>query len=307
MAPSQDGAPVFPAVLDAFPDTLLTAVTSIDPHIQNGRSNQLGVQIERALGAGASVTAGYTHLRGRQIIMSRNINVPTLTPAQAAALGVPNLGRPDSAFGNISQYQSIGDSWYDGLTLALSTRQTPWGRARVSYTLSKSLDTAGNAFFQTPQDNAEIAAEKGPSDNDQRHRLVVSGTLGGRSGAIGRAMGGIEAGILLSMATGAPFNVVAGSDLNNDTNNNERPAGVGRNSGRLPASATLDVRLSRDLPIGGSNRIELMIEAFNVLNHVNVLNVNNTFGTGLTPLPSFGRPTLAGDPRQIQLGARWRF
>jgi hypothetical protein len=67
------------------------------------------------------------------------------------------------------------------------------------------------------------------------------------------------------------------------------------------------VRLSREFAIGGSNRIELMIEAFNVLNHVNVLNVNNTFGTGLTPLPSFGRPTLAGDPRQIQLGARWRF
>jgi hypothetical protein len=309
MSASQPGAPVFPAVLGEFPDTLLTAVTSIDPQIQNGRSNQLGVQVERALGAGASVTAGYTYLRGRQIIMSRNINVPTLTPAEAAALGVPNLGRPDPAFGNISQYQSIGDSWYDGLTLALSTRQARWGRARVSYTLSKAFDTAGNAFFQTPQDNDDIAAEKGPSDNDQRHRLVVSGTFGGRSGgaAIGRAMGGLEVGVVLSMATGAPFNVVAGSDLNNDTNNNDRPAGVGRNSARLPSSSTVDVRLSRDFGVGGGSRLELLIEAFNVLNHVNILNVNNTFGTGLMPLPSFGRPTLAGDPRQIQLGARWRF
>ena len=28
-----------------------------------------------------------------------------------------------------------------------------------------------------PQDSFDIAAEKGPSDNDQRHRLVVSGTF----------------------------------------------------------------------------------------------------------------------------------
>ncbi len=112
---------------------------------------------------------------------------------------------------------------------------------------------------------------------------------------------------MLSWAAGAPFNVVAGSDLNNDTTNNDRPAGVGRNSGRLPASSTLDLRLSRSFAIARGNRIELLAEAFNVLNHVNILNVNNTFGTGATPLPAFGQPTLAGDPRQIQLGARWSF
>ena len=33
----------------------------------------------------ASLTAGYTWLRGQGIIMSRNVNVPTLTAAQAAA------------------------------------------------------------------------------------------------------------------------------------------------------------------------------------------------------------------------------
>jgi hypothetical protein len=241
--------------------------------------------------------------------MSRNINVPTLTVAQAAALGLANLGRPDPSFGNISQYQAIGDSWYDGLTLAMSTRNAAWGRSRVSYTLAKSLDTAGNAFFQTPQNNADVAAEKGPSDNDQRHRLVVSGVFGGAGGRGGfaHALRGIQLGYALTVASGAPFNVVAGSDLNNDTNNNDRPAGVGRNSARLPSSATLDLRVSRGFTFAGVHRIEVMVEGFNVLNHPNVLNVNNTFGTGVTPLPSFGQPTLAGDPRQLQLGARWSF
>jgi hypothetical protein len=31
---------------------------------------------------------------------------------------------------------------------------------------------------------------------------------------------------------------------------------------------------------------------------------NATFGAGTTPLPAFGRPTAAADPRQIQLGVR---
>jgi len=50
-----------------------------------------------------------------------------------------------------------------------------------------------------------------------------------------------------------------------------------------------------------------MAEAFNLFNHVNVLNVINTFGTGTTPNATFGQPTVAGDPRQIQLGVRWSF
>jgi hypothetical protein len=38
-----------------------------------------------------------------------------------------------------------------------------------------------------------------------------------------------------------------------------------------------------------------------------VLVVNNTFGTGATPRSTFGQPTLAGDPRQMQLAVRLAF
>ena len=301
-------APVFPNVLPAFPSGIVTAITTIDPRVQNGRSEQSGVQVERALGRVTSVSLGYSHLRGREIIMSRNINVPTLTAPQAAALGVANLGRPNPRFANVSRYESIGDSWFDGLTLALNARATPWGTSRVSYTLSRSLDTSGNAFFNTPQDNFNIAAEKGPSDNDQRHRLVISGTVGGDTAPrLRRTFGGVQLGYVISFATGVPFNVVAGSDLNADTNNNDRPAGVARNSERQPAVASVDLRLSRSFAIRGRHRLEAILEGFNVLNHVNILAVNSTFGTGATPLATFGQPTLAGDPRQIQLAVRWNF
>jgi hypothetical protein len=302
----EPAGPAFPAVLPAFPASLLTAITTIDPDIQNGRTEQASIQFERAVGGAATVTAGYSYLRGRHIIMSRNVNAPTLTPAQAAAAGVANLGRPNPAFGNISRYESIGDSWFHGFTTSFETRPGAWGSARVSYTLSQAQDTAGNAFFSTPQDNDNVRAEKGPSDNDQTHRLVVSGSLGGSNPAGARWLGGFQVGYVMSFATGVPFNVVAGSDLNNDTTNNDRPRGVSRNSARQRSTASVDVRLSRSIPIGTS-RVELLLEAFNLFDRTNILAVNNVFGTGTAPLPSFGQPTLAGDPRQIQVGVRWQF
>lgn len=296
----QAGAPVFPSVMPAFPAGVLTNVTSIDPDIQNGLGRQFNLQLERELRRGVSITAGYFHLRGRRIIMSRNVNAPTLSAAEAAAQGVPNLGRPDPRFGNNSQFQSIGRSAADGLTLALRAQLARLGSVRVSYTLSKALDDAGNAFFNAPQDNARVRDDWGRSDNDQRHRLVVSG------GA--PVVWGLQFAYLFSYASAPPFNIVTGNDRNNDTTVNDRPAGIGRNTGEGFDAATLDLRVSRAFAIGrGSQRIELIADAFNVLNRTNWLIPNNTFGTGTAPLATFGQPTAAADPRQIQLGIRWGF
>lgn len=298
----QAGAPVFPAILPAFPSTLVTAITGVDPQLQDGYSRQASAQIERALGATVTATVGYSHLRGHDILMSRNVNVPTLTAAEAAARGIPNLGRPDPRFGNVNEYQSVGESWFHGLTVSVATRPAPWGTARVSYTLSKAVDDAGNAFFSTPQDNFDILADKGPSDNDQRHRLVVSGTIGSAAGGTAtRRLGGLQVGYVFSYATGATFNIQTGTDRNNDTNVNDRPTGVGRNAGRQPSTSTLDLRVSRVLTIRGRQRIEALVEGFNVLNHVNVVSVNNILGSAI------GQPTIAGDPRQVQVGIRWSY
>jgi hypothetical protein len=313
----QAGAPVWPAVLPAFPAGVLVSISNINPNVQNQYNEQAGVQIERALGSSLSAQFGYTYMRGHGILMSRNVNVPTLTAAQAAAMGVANLGRPDPRYGNISQYDALGDAWFDGFTASLDTRHAPWGRARVSYTLSNAQDDSGNAFFQTPQTQNDILADKGPSDNDQRQRLVVAGTIGdGPSVAVRKALLGFQIGWVYSYATAAPFNIVTGADNNNDTTVNDRPAGVGRNSARLPCYSDLnqicgttsfDIRLSRVLALGGAHRLELMLEGFKLFNHANVINVNNTIGNTPVPSAAFEQVTAVGDMRQFQLGARWSF
>jgi hypothetical protein len=272
--------------------------------------------VDRAIGQRLAATVGYSYVRGHGIIMSRNVNVPTLTVAQAAALGIPNSAGPIPNFANISQYDALGDSWFDA-TVSLMTRSTPWGRARVSYTFSNAIDDVGNAFFSTPQDNFNILGDKGPSDNDQRHRIVVSGTFGdGTSARLRRALGGVQIGYVFSYGTPLPFNVVTGGDRNNDTTVNDRPEGVGRNSARFSCfaniaedcgSSTFDLRVSRPIRFGDRRRLDLMLEVFNLFDHVNTVNVNNTIGTGATPSPTFRQVTAIGDMRQMQLGVRWSF
>ncbi|HZB44791.1 MAG TPA: TonB-dependent receptor, partial [Pyrinomonadaceae bacterium] len=169
----QAGAPVFPSVLSEFPSNLLVSVTTIDPRIRNAYSQQASLQVERELSGAMSFSVGYLHVRGEHIILSRNVNVPRF-PASA---GVPNLGRPDPRFANVSRFESSGDSYYDGMLVSFKRRFSRWAQARVSYTLSRAIDDVGNAFFFTPQDNSNLRDERGLADSDQRHRLALSGSF----------------------------------------------------------------------------------------------------------------------------------
>jgi hypothetical protein len=305
----QTGAPAFPDVLPAFPSNLLVSVTTIDPDIRNAYSQQTNLQIERELSGAMSLSVGYLHVRGEHIILSRNVNAPRF-PASA---GVFNLGRPDSRFANVSRFESSGDSYYDGMVVSFKRRFSRWAQARVSYTLSKAIDDVGNAFFFSPQDNSDLRGERGLADNDQRHRLALSGSFeapnaGGNDSSPRRALSGFQLSYIFQYGSRLPFNVVTGTDRNNDTNVNDRPAGLGRNTGRGFDFASLDLRLSRKINFGERTNLEVIAEGFNVLNRANLQLPNNTLNpANPSTLLTFGRPTAADNPRQIQFGLRLNF
>lgn len=313
LSPGQPGAPVFPAVLPEFPANMITSITTIDPDIKNAYSQQASLQVERELSGAMSLSVGYLHVRGEHIILSRNVNVPTLTATDAAARGIANLGRPDPRFANVSRFESSGDSYYDGMIVSFKRRFSRWAQARVSYTLSKAIDDVGNAFFFTPQDNFNLRDERGLADNGQRHRLVVSGSFESPAAKLGdgslfrRALSGFGLSYIFQYGSRLPFNIVTGGDRNSDTTVNDRPPGVGRNTGRGFDFASLDLRLSRRFRLGERTNLETIVESFNLLNRANLQLPNNTFGSGVTPLNSFGRPTAADNPRQIQFGLRLNF
>jgi hypothetical protein len=308
LSPGQAGAPVFPNILAVQPASLTTKpnITRIDANIEASDSQQFNLQLERELSRNTWFSFGYLRLRGRHIIVQRNINVPRF-PSSA---NVPNLGRPDPDWGNISRYESSGDSSYHGMIGTLNQRAGQWASLRVSYTLSKAIDDTGNFFFSTPQNNFDLGDDRGLSDNDQRHRLVVSGMLQtppvSRDSHL-RWLRGFQFSYIFTYASRLPFNVLLGSDRNFDTNNNDRPVGVGRNTGRGFDFASLDLRVSRRIRLSERLNLDLLAEGFNVFNRANLSIPNNVFGSGVGPLPAFGQSTAAADPRQFQVGIRFSF
>ncbi|HKB65464.1 MAG TPA: TonB-dependent receptor [Pyrinomonadaceae bacterium] len=309
LAPTQAGAPIFPNVLAVQPATFVIKpnITRIDPNIEASYSEQASLQVERELSGNAVVSVAYLHLRTLHIIATRNVNVPTV-PASA---GIPNLGRPDPNWGNIGRYESAGDSYYNGLVVSFNQRAAGWANLRVSYTLSKTTDDAGNFFFSTPQNNFNLRDDMGRSDNDQRHRLVLSGSFQapqkGNEAGPRRALHGFQLSYIYTYASRLPFNILQGSDRNLDTNNNDRPVGVRRNTGRGFDFASFDLRLSRRLRLSERFGLEVLAEGFNLFNRANFGVPNNTFGSGSSPLPAFGQPTAAFDPRQLQFGLKLSF
>jgi len=106
------------------------------------------------------------------------------------------------------------------------------------------------------------------------------------------------------MGSGRPFTQLAGTDLNmNGDGSSDRPAGVGRNSENLPWSRRLDLRVSRGF-FWAHTRVEGSLDIFNLFNHANVTEVQNTL-TSNTPV--YGTPTGFEPMRQFQFGVRLSF
>jgi len=299
LSPAQAGAPAFPAVLPAaVPATALVNFTTIDRGLQNAYSRQASVEFEQQLGARTTVSVGYQYVRGVNLLMQINQNVPS-----CVASGGNNGCRPNPAYANDNRYSSAGESTFHGLLVSLVARPSASGRLRASYTLSKSLNNVGEAFFNSPIDPLDLSKDWGRSDDDQRHRLVLDGAL--------RLPGGFDASGLLQYYSALPLNITSGVTTVQGTAG--RPivdgAFIPRNSGRGSDFFSLGARVSREFPVGRV-RIEALAEAFNLTNRRNVLTRNATFGAGAypsTPLPSFNQITAVGDSRSVQLGVRVRF
>jgi hypothetical protein len=313
LSPAQNGAPVFPNILPgaAVPSGVLFNITAMDPHMQNAYSAQGSIEVERQVGARSTLTVGYERLRGLRLIASINRNAPA-----CVASGGNNGCRPDPGYANIGQYSPAGDSWYNGLHVSFVERPSRWGSVRVSYSYSKAMDDVGEFFFSAPIDNHNIWRDYGRSDDDQRHRVVVHGTLNSSTAPgkdlWGRVSHGYRLSGILQYYSAFPLNIVSG--VNTVQGTAARPLVNGdflaRNAGVGNDLFSIGGRLSRTFSSGERVRLEVLAEAFNALNRRNNLTLNSTFGSGVypgNPLPAFGQVTAVGDPRSAQLALRLTF
>jgi hypothetical protein len=211
------------------------------------------------------------------------------------------------------------------VTLSLSRRYAGGYGLLASYTWSKAEDLMADFGFQQPQDvgagrnpddpsglplGFDPYAERGPSLQDQRHRFVFSGSY--------ELPWHVTLSGIVTIGSGRPFNILAGEDLNRngDSPSADRPrlvetdaaTSISRNTGLMPATSSVDVRVAKRVALGARARLDLMFEMFNLFNRTNYTQVDNICGkTYPCTITSFGQFTEAGPPFQAQLAARLSF
>src|SRR5436190_15290562 len=195
---------------------------------------------------------------------------------------------------NNSQYRGAGDSNYHGLHVTYLQRPGSWSSVRVSYALSTSMNDLGEAFFSSPTDPANVMKDWGRSDNDQRHRLVISASVNSPMTPAAttweRISHGFLASTMLQYYSALPFNIVSG--VNSLQGTAGRPFADGsastanfdvrqaefipRNTGTGSDFFTVSVRVSRSFRLPGGNRVEGLLETFNLTDRANALTRNTT-------------------------------
>jgi hypothetical protein len=84
------------------------------------------------------------------------------------------------------------------------------------------------------------------------------------------------------------------NDLNNDGNRSNDLVPGRRNAHRLPWTKNIDARLSRRIPLGKEVKLEMIAEAFNLLNTTNISSRNrslyNFTGGVLIPQTNLANP-----------------
>jgi outer membrane receptor protein involved in Fe transport len=327
-----------------------------DPNFQNPKVQQASLGYEQQIGNDYSVGVTYQNVTGSDLQRSRDINVGTPTTVEASICTAgktaaqcaadPTLvsgsvaytrytTRPFATFARVIAFESSAKSKYNGITLDLQRRFADNWQARVAWTHSTVKDNKPDATAVVPfssgddskyvSDPLNINRDYTFGDNDVRDRVVLSGVWAldsyahGISNSVLHAIvsGWTIAGIA-SYQTGQPYNPVVNTDLNNDGNpSNDLAPGFMRNSLRLPSQFDLSPRIARDIPVFRDARVQLIAEAFNLLNKSNVNGVNRTkysFATDsasgktfLIPQTAFAFPTSSVGPRTVQLAARVTF
>jgi hypothetical protein len=333
--------PAYPNIFPSIPTGATIPKPTIlvfDPNFENPLVHQASLGIEHAVTPDVAVGLSYLWVKGTKLPRSTDINVgspgtTTYTDNNGNVYTIVRYGadRPFSNFNRVIQFQSTAESEYNGATLEINKRFSKNWQARIAYTWSKVLDTKPDATSVVPNggddakqvsDPKNFLADRAVGDADTPHRLVISAYWSmpyfrGAGGWQEGVLGGWSLSGILTIASGLPYSatVTPNTDLNNDGNNrNDIAPGFSRNTQRLPMFMSWDPRITKDIPIGPVN-LQLIAEAFNVLNRSNVAPttaptaVTTTYwrvgaGQTLTPVAAYGTPTSSAGPRIIQLAAK---
>lgn len=250
-------------------------------------------------------------------------------------------GTSGPCYGPTEMLENTGYSNYNSLQVEVNHRFNKGFSLLASYVWAKYLDIVsytaegGNG----PRNPENFAQSYGPSDNDVRHRFTASyiyalPKLNSAHGLMSGVVNGWQNQGIITAQTGAPYSInsqtdsaaagvggvladavpgVSSSISNRGVNGyfntsafiNAAPGTVGSTGRNLlngPSLINVDTSVFKDFNVFEHGKIQFRAELFNLFNHPNFFNPDNTVGDG-----SFGRLTSARDPRIAQFALKYLF
>ncbi len=190
--------------------------TFLSPDFRTPYSQQYNFTIQRELARDLKVEAAYVGSRGTKLLRRRQGNPAIFGPgATAGNIQQRRIFHP--FYSGMTFQETVANSNYNSLQLSVEKRYSQGFALLGAYTLSKSIDNNSSLRFGAPQDPFNPGLDRGLSDFDMTHRLVISYLwelpfFKNQAGPLGRLLGGWQIGGITTFSSGFPFTVVTGAD-----------------------------------------------------------------------------------------------
>jgi hypothetical protein len=313
---------------------------------------QASLEIDRQVTKNLTVSAAYLFVGSHRLVRGNDLNMPCPVgmskphnPSWAQGWLNPDgshsdcEGTADLQYGKPHFLSYIGQSEipeaglldyndgsvkanYHGLTLQATHKFGNRFSLNANYSFSKTMDSGNfTTFINLPQNTFDRKSEYGLSNQHVNHRFIAN--FSSSTPETGHALvRNWMLSSIISIQSGRPFTLYVGFDANGDNNpTTDRVGLAGRNTYIGDPMRSWDLRISRRIQATEKLRVDLMFDAFNLLNRDNVEEVSTVYAAPVfvgsvpkhykdgtvAPNPGFGAPRVMANPRQLQLALKLSF
>jgi len=318
----------------------------MDPDYRNPVSEEFNIGYSWAPNTNSVVEAEYTHVLG--LHENKTINIDQRVPVNGKCCTAPLNGdmidgKPQ--FASVRDEQSVGRSHYDGINFSYRQRMTHHFSLDANYTMAwaYSYGGGGTSFRNYPRLATNFLApyEWGPSPNDERHHITLSGIVDlpwgfqfapilqfgtarpyDTTNSVNTLNTGGGTGIAVVVPKSDPTNYLAFPGSDNRTAAQNCFYGL---NGVAPDCTIakydplrgdpffeLDLRLSKNFRFGERMNLQLIAQAFNLTNRANY---GADYNNNIADASTFGHPAGFINPASTivplsvwgELGVRFTF
>jgi hypothetical protein len=241
----------------------------------------------------------------------KQITVPVYLPTDRKYLVANAAQNASSQLATFNTGFSVANTWYNSMAVTMRRPFSNGLEILANYTWAKATDTGQVAgtfgtFYggDVPLDPNHIQRENGPSDIDIRNRFNLSfdyqphilmenkivknalddfefsgGVLASGGQPISLGMSGTVYSGSTSATSYADDGGIYGGAISSGSGGptTGRPPQIGRNSISMPGFYNVDFRITRNIPIHDQMKLQIVGEAFNLINHSIVTGVVGTY------------------------------